>query len=165
MDRNEVERHIDAEVDGLGFELVALEWAGSRNRPILRLRVDRPESEPGVGITVDDCARVSRALEDWLESRGDVPERYVLEVSSPGVDRPLVRPRDWVRFAGNRVAVTGRGPLVEGASRLEGELLGVDETGERARLRTDEDEILVPLTQVKRAHIVYDWEASKRGGD
>ena len=101
MDRLEIEAEIEATLVGLGYELVTVDWGGSKRRPLLRIRVDRPEEAPEVGITVDDCARVSRALEEHLEGKEAVPERYVLEVSSPGVDRPLVRPRDWQRFAGS----------------------------------------------------------------
>ena len=83
----------------LGFELVDLRRAGTLQRPILQVRIDRPDSRPGQGVTADDCAAVSRALEVHLDQRGDVSERYVLEVSSPGVERPLVRRRDFERFA------------------------------------------------------------------
>ena len=103
--RDRIEPRLHDQVEALGFEVVELEWAGKSRRPILRLRVDRPDSVPGKGISVDDCAVVSRALEQWLDE--EFPERYVLEVSSPGIERPLVRPRDWVRFAGQRVLVHG----------------------------------------------------------
>ena len=76
---------------------------GSKSRPILRIRVDVPGSEPGAGVSVDDCARVSRAVEEYLDEASDVAERYVLEVSSPGVERPLVRAADFSRFAGQEI--------------------------------------------------------------
>lgn len=90
-----------------------------------------------------------------------LPERYVLEVSSPGVERPLVRARDFERFAGEEVAVKGDGPLLEGrARRLEGVLLGLasGEAGERIRLRLpDGDEVEIPRESVTGAHLVYRW--------
>jgi ribosome maturation factor RimP len=91
---DELEREIEQRVEALGYEFVELERAGSKARPILRLRVDVPGSsgEPGAGVSVDDCTRISRALEEYLEDASAVPERYVLEVSSPGVERPLLRP-------------------------------------------------------------------------
>jgi len=166
MNRDEIARNLDERVTAVGYELVALEWAGSRSRPILRVRVDLPDSLPGQGVTVDDCAVVSRDLEAWLEERGDTPERYVLEVSSPGVDRPLVRPRDWTRFSGSRIAVTGREVLLDGARRIEGELLGTDDSGAEARIRmADGTEVSVALDRVKHAHVVYDWDANNRGGE
>ena len=157
---------IEGRVEALGFEVVELEWAGSKARPILRLRVDRADSTPGDGVTVDDCARVSRALEAWLEEDGGVPERYVIEVSSPGIERPLTRPRDWSRFSGHRVAVEGTRVLVGDERRVEGELLGpVEDEGsddpaetERVRIRTDAgEELTLSLSEIKRAHLVHDW--------
>ena len=77
---------------------------------------------------------VSRALEPWLDEHEGLSERYVLEVSSPGVDRPLVRARDFERFRGERIAVQGDDVLVDRARRLEGELLGLEGAGPRPRL-------------------------------
>ncbi len=155
---------IEARIEALDFELVDMEWGGSKSRPILRLRVDRTDSVPGSGVTVDDCARVSRALETWLDGLDEMPERYVIEVSSPGIERPLTRPRDWLRFKGQRVAVEVRAPLADGRRRVEGELLGPveeDESQERAvrvRIRTDQaEEIVLPTSEIKKAHLVHDW--------
>lgn len=160
----EVARELEARVDGLGFELVDVEWAGSRRRPILRLRIDRPGSGVGPGadgVNLDDCAVVSRALEAWLDEMAAVPERYVLEVSSPGVERPLVRPSDYSRFAGQQVAVKGERALAGRARRLEGELLGLDESDAEqvmVRLRLPGgDEVAVPLAEITGGHIVYRW--------
>ena len=91
----EVEQELEARIATLGYELVEVEWAGSSHRPIVRIRIDWPGDAGSEAIGVDDCARVSRALEPWMDEMGAMPERYVLEVSSPGVDRPLVRPRDF----------------------------------------------------------------------
>ena len=72
-------------ITGLGFELVDLRRTGTFQRPILQVRVDRPDSRPGQGVTADDCAAISRSLERFLESRAMVGPRYVLEeMSSPG---------------------------------------------------------------------------------
>jgi ribosome maturation factor RimP len=76
---------IRAHIAELGFELVDLRRTGTLNRPIFQVRVDRPESRPGHGVTVEDCARISRSLERFLEARGTAGIRYVLEVSSPGI--------------------------------------------------------------------------------
>jgi len=157
----EVAEELDARVDGLGFELVEIEWAGSDRRPILRLRVDRPgESALDSGVTLDDCAAVSRGLEEWLDTHEAVPEKYVLEVSSPGVDRPLVRARDFERFAGQWVAVKGNDILAGKARRLEGELLGLVREGDReiVRLRNNSGEYDVPRDEIVRANVIYRWD-------
>lgn len=162
MAENGLEREIERRVAELGYELVELETAGNRVRPILRVYIDRPDSQPGEpGVSLDDCSAVSRGLEAMLDAREDLSDRYVLEVSSPGVERPLVRRRDWERFAGREVAVRGKGTLAGRARRLEGELLGVSagEEGEVVRLRlADGEEAEFPLAQVDRANLVYRWD-------
>jgi ribosome maturation factor RimP len=159
-----VERFVEARVEELGFELVELERAGTKARPILRLRIDRPDSAPGHGVSLVDCQQVSRAVEADLEARGDVPEQYVLEVSSPGVERPLTKTKDFTRFRGSEVAVHGKVALHGSAKRVEGELLGMD--GEPGResilLRTaDGAELSIPREQTKRVHLVFRWGGEK----
>ena len=104
-------------LDTLGFELVDLRRAGTIQRPILQVRVDRPDSRPGQGVTADDCAGISRSLERFLESRALVGPRYVLEVSSPGLERPLRWPQHWRRFVGHRARV--RSPALGGRRIVE----------------------------------------------
>lgn len=153
----EVERQLEGRVAALGYELVQAEWAGSAKRPLLRLRIDRPEA--GSGVTLDDCSTVSRALEGWLDGLEAMPERYVLEVSSPGVDRPLVRDTDYDRFHGEWVAVKGRAPLAGRARRLEGELLGLDRESGTVRLKLEDGtEVAVPRAEISGAHLVFRWE-------
>src|ERR687886_292559 len=91
-----------AELESMGFELVELRRGGTRTRPVVDVRMDRLDGER---VSVDDCARVSRALEARLDAGGVVPERYVLEVSSAGIERPLKKPGDWRRFAGRLASV------------------------------------------------------------
>jgi len=125
------------------------------------LKIDLPDSEPGHGVKVDDCVRVSRELEVYLDQLPGLSERYVLEVSSPGLERPLIRPRDFERFAGREIAVRGANILAGRARRLEGELIGlVEEDGREAiRLRLNDGEIVdLPREEVTRAHLIYRWD-------
>ena len=158
----ELEHELGNRVEDLGFELVEVRWGGSGRRPLLKLRIDRPDSVPGLGITVDECATVSRALEAWLDGHEDLAERYVLEVSSPGVDRPLVRARDFERFRGKHVAVQGKEVLLGRATRLEGELLGLaneDTESEAVRLRlADGEEVSIPRSDIRKAQLVFTWK-------
>ena len=157
----EIDREFEARVDALGFELVDLHWGGSAKRPLLRVRIDRPDSTPGHGVTVEECARVSRGLEAWLDEHEALSERYVLEVSSPGLDRPLRRRRDFERFRGKRVAVKGDGPLAGRARRLEGELLGMTDEGdsEVVCLRLENgDEVRIPRSEIVGAKLVFTWK-------
>lgn len=156
-----LEQALERRVEELGFELVELERAGSRTRPVLRLRIDRPDSGPGNGVTVDECARVSRAVEPLLEERLGGGTAYVLEVSSPGIERPLVRSRDFSRFAGREVSLKGYGPLAGRGRRLEGELLGLSRAGEEERIRIrldDGEEVEVARSDVARAQLVFRWD-------
>lgn len=160
MAEQSLKEALEERTEALGFEVVELERAGAKNRPVFRLRVDRPDSVPGEGVGLDDCARISRALEEYLDERETIPATYVLEVSSPGVERPLVKRRDFERFAGHDVAVKGYGPLAGRGRRLEGELLGIDDgpEGERIRLRLEDgEEVEVARTEVARANLVFRW--------
>jgi ribosome maturation factor RimP len=164
---DEIEIAVERHLEELGFELVELERAGPRARPILRLRIDLRDPEAGRAVSLEDCSRVSRSLEAMLEERGDVPERYVLEVSSPGVERPLVRRRDFERFKGKEIALHGKGALHGNAKRVEGELLGLEGEGgdERVLLKIGEgEEIAIPRSQTKRIHLVYRWGGEGREG-
>ncbi len=155
-----LEQVVESRVESLGYEFVELERGGSRARPVLRVRIDLPDSGPGHGVSLEDCTRVSRSLEEVLDGRADLGDRYVLEVSSPGLERPLVKRRDFERFAGREVALKGREPLVGEERRIEGELLGI--TGEpgaelvRVRLASGA-EVTVPRERITRAQLVFRW--------
>ena len=105
MERVELERQIAGRLDELGYELVDLRFGGTTRRPHLSVRIDWADVVPGREVSVDDCAAVSRALEAWLDGTGVGEGRYILEVSSPGLDRPLRDLRDWRRFMGRPVDV------------------------------------------------------------
>ena len=143
----------------LGFEVVRIEWAGHPRRPIVRLRIEH--ADPARPVTLDDCARVSRALEPWLDRQESLADSYLLEVSSPGLERPLTRDRDFNRFRGRRVALKGNGPLHGAATRLEGELLGLDTGADGTasvalRLPTG-DEIRLSRDRIAGARLVHEW--------
>lgn len=95
-------------VAGLGFELVEFRMSGPPQRPAIQVRIDRPDSRPGHGITAEDCARTSREIEKHLEAPGGVGDRYTLQVSSPGIERPVRFPEHWRKYAGRVVRVTAR---------------------------------------------------------
>lgn len=144
-----LEAVVNAEVAGSGFDLVELRTGGSRARPLFEVRIERRD---GSGVTVDDCARVSRVLEARLDGSGLVPERYVLQVSSPG-DRPLRSPAEWRRFVGRWVSVLAP----EHGGRFEAKLIGVagDNGGEAATLEQDGRQRVVPLSAVKEARLAF----------
>jgi ribosome maturation factor RimP len=100
-----VRRH----VADLGFDLVEFRKSGPPQRPAIQVRIDRPDSRPGHGVTSGDCAQVSRALEQWLEQSGATGPTYSLEVSSPGMERPVRFPEHWQRYRGRTVRLTAKG--------------------------------------------------------
>ena len=144
---------VGQEVESLGFELFEMRKRGTPNRPTLDVRIDRPD---GSAITVDDCAKVSRAIEARLDGSGLVSDRYVLEVSSPGLERPLRQPRDWQRFVGKRVSILSP----QNGGRFEGENGGLDTEGgdDIVRLRMDGGvERRIPLAEIKEARLTFTW--------
>ena len=140
-------------VAGLGFELVDLRRAGTLQRPILQVRVDRPDSRPGQGVTAEDCAGISRSLERFLESRALVGPRYVLEVSSPGLERPLRWPEHWRRFVGQRARI--RATALGGRRVVE--ILAVPDDRHVVVRAEDGRETTLVLDEVAEANLVVDW--------
>jgi ribosome maturation factor RimP len=141
------------ELDALGFDLVELRRGGTSRRPILDVRIDRRD---GAKVSVDDCARASRAIEPRLDASGLVGSAYVLEVSSPGVERPLRTAGDWRRFAGRRARVLS--PALGG--RVEVDVVGIEgsEGAEVAVMRDLQGtERRVPLAEVREARLVFVW--------
>jgi len=104
-----------------GVELVEVEYRREGGQWVLRLFVDRPG-----GITLDDCAKVSRQVGDLLEVTDPIDHPYTLEVSSPGLDRPLRSERDFERYRGRQVRIKTFAP-VEGRKRFHGKLVGLRE--------------------------------------
>jgi len=130
---------------GMGFELVrvALSKGGT-----LQLMIEPADGRP---LDVEDCATVSRAVSAVLDVEDPIPGNYTLEVSSPGIDRPLTRPKDYVRWAGHIARLETALP-VEGRRRFKGTLVGLE--GDLVRLRLDDGkEAAVPLDAITRAKL------------
>ncbi|HJS47702.1 MAG TPA: hypothetical protein VJ773_06940 [Gemmatimonadales bacterium] len=145
----------------LGFELVDLRRGGTPARPVLRARVDLSPSEPGRHVSADDCVRASRALEHWLEGPGGLGERYVLEVSSPGIERPVVFPEHWRRYAGREVRL--RTAALPG--RPVARIVGLPDDGRVTLALGDGREVTLPLAEIREATLVVDWTTiGKRQG-
>ena len=144
-----LEAVINAELAGAGFDLVELRTAGSGTQRLFEIRIERRD---GVGVTVDDCARMSRLLEARLDAGGLVPEHYVLQVSSPG-DRLLRSPAEWRRFVGQWVSVLAP----EHGGRFEARVFAVegDDAVAVVTLEQDGRRRDVPLAKVKEARLAF----------
>lgn len=144
----ELEAMIAPSLQAMGYEVVRVLLAGGRQRTQLQVMVERRD---GRGLTVDDCALASRAVAALLEVEDPIAGAYILEVSSPGIDRPLVRRADFERFAGRQAKLETLTPI-EGRRRFSGQLLGL--AGDAVRVLTAEGETAVPLSLVHRAKLV-----------
>lgn len=132
-----------------GVEVVDVEWKVGRQR-LLRIYIDKPE-----GITHGDCQRVSEQLGVLLDVEELVPgPGYVLEVSSPGLDRKLRGPAEFERFAGRKVRISLVEP-VENATFYEGRLAGVSDG--MVRLEVGNRMLLLPFERIRKANLVVEW--------
>jgi ribosome maturation factor RimP len=133
-------------VEALGYDLVRVLVSG-RHRPTLQVMAERRD---GAAMTAEDCEAISRALSAKLDVEDPIPDSYTLEVSSPGIDRPLVRPRDFARFVGRVARLEARAPI-DGRRRFTGRLVAADET--RVRLATERGEIELAYADLARARL------------
>lgn len=146
-----IERLIAPTVAEMGFAIVRVRLAGE-HRPTVQIMVEHPD---GGSVTVDDCARISRAVSALLDVEDLVHGAFILEVSSPGIDRPLVRLEDFRRFAGHEAKVKLGSP-VEGRKRFRGRLLGV--AGERVQILVDGAAVDLPYRDIVQARLVLTEE-------
>ena len=131
----------------MGYELVRVMSTGGR-RPTLQIMAERIDR---AGMTVDDCAEISRAVSVLLDVDDPIAGAYQLEVSSPGIDRPLMKPADFERFAGFEARVeTDR--LIDGQRRFRGRLLGLE--NDHVRLTQPEGAKDIPLGAIRKAKLV-----------
>ena len=138
-------------IEGAGLELVDVTFGREGGRRVLRLTVDRDG-----GVDLDTISTISEKVSRRLDVEGFEPGPYALEVTSPGVERPLRRPQDFRRAVGERIRVK----TVEGV--VEGRLRSADEAA--IVLDVDGEERRLPLDAVSAAKTVVDWEAELRGG-
>lgn len=134
-------------VEGLGYSLVRVQVLG-RQRLRLQIMAERADDQP---MLVDDCASLSHAISAVLDVEDPISSAYTLEVSSPGIDRPLTRIADYDRFAGFEARVELSRP-VDGRRRFRGRLLGTN--GERVRLAVDTGEIEFDWADVHSGKLV-----------
>ena len=134
-------------IASMGYELVGVEFQGGGGHGTLRVYIDRED-----GVSVDDCAAISHQISGILDVEEPISQAYDLEISSPGIDRPLFKLADYERFAGQtakiRLAVG-----IEGRRNFRGRLLGVAEPGQ-VRIEVDGEVFTLPHTDIARANLV-----------
>lgn len=135
-----------------GYELVLCELAGSARNRIVRFYIDK---ETGVGI--DECTEASRLIDPVIEQSELLNGAYVLEVSSPGLERPLVKPEDYNRFAGRKAKLKTYRP-VDNRRKFIGTIIGIRE-GKTIELELDEGvTVEVPYEDVAKSNLVFEWK-------
>ncbi|MBB3981211.1 ribosome maturation factor RimP [Sphingobium fontiphilum] len=140
---------IEPEVKALGFDLVRIKLFGSGDEHTLQIMAERPETRQ---LVIEDCMTISRRLSDVLDEADPIEEAYRLEVSSPGIDRPLTRLHDFVDWAGHEARITVT-EAIEGRKTFKGELVGLD--GEDIALRDAKvGDVVIPFTLVGSAKLV-----------
>ncbi len=153
---NAVAGLVEPVAEAHGLELVEVQFAPAGDRSVLRLTLDRDG-----GVTVDDLARMSREVGDLLDANDAMPAGYTLECSSPGVNRPLNKPADFIRFCGKPVSLQTN-TAIEGQRKFEGLLVAAGEDGieidDRSRGR-----LSVPYGQIAKARYEHDFARDLRG--
>ena len=136
-------------VADLGYELIWVQLAGGEGGQIVRVFIDHAE-----GIDVDDCAKVSREISGVMDVEDPIPGNYTLEVSSPGLDRPLAKPAHFEQFAGQQIKLRTFAPSLDGRRRYTGLLKGV--AGDEVEIEVDGELHAVPLDNIEIARLVPD---------
>jgi len=150
---------VTEQLEPLGLELFELQQRGTKSRPVLDVRIEKKD---GGKITVDDCDRASRAIEAKLDEGGTVSERYVLEVSSPGIERPLRNARDWSKFVGRDAVVSADATdAVPALSSKEVRIAGIEgDAGSEIVVLEDAsgETHRIPLAAVTKARLAFNWK-------
>jgi len=136
-------------VNGMGFDLIEIEYFPNPKHGVLRLYIDKPG-----GVVIDDCSDVSQQISALIDVEEPVSGQFNLEVSSPGLDRPLRRVKDFQRFVGSLVKLKTIMPL-DGQRNFKGRLLSADENV--VVIETDTEELSLPMSAIEKARIVPEF--------
>lgn len=137
-------------LDKIGLELVDIEFKRDQVGQVLRVFIDRPG-----GVDLDTCARASEAISGALDELDIIQAAYSLEVSSPGVERPLTKLKDFQRFIGSKVSVKTMKPAINGRRKFTGILKAAGEEG--FEIEVDKEVVRLSYEQVKKAHLVFEF--------
>jgi ribosome maturation factor RimP len=137
----------------LGYELLLLEFSPNKSSAMLRLFIDSAD-----GINLDDCAKVSREVAATLDVEDPIKQSYQLEVSSPGMDRPLVKPEHFQRFRGELVRIETLAPMAGNRRRFRGTLL--EATEHDVTVQMPDGAVTLAFAEIERARLVPNFEKS-----
>lgn len=146
--KHPLEDLLEPVIDGLGYETVRILTIGQKN-PTLQIMIDRKD---GTEIVVDDCAKVSRAISEVMDEKDPIDDKYSLEVSSPGLDRPLTKIEHFKKFLGYETKIE-TGTEVSGRKRFNGKTTAVDASGNISFVMNGEN-FIIPFSEINKAKIV-----------
>ena len=138
---------IEPVVEGLGYEVVDIEYKPHPTNGLLRIYIDGPN-----GIQLEDCQAVSRQISGVLDVEDPIPGQFNLEISSPGMDRPLRKPEDFERFSGETIRIKLTVPTLEGQRNFTGKLVGIQ--NDEVVLEMDGETYYLPLDTIDKARLV-----------
>ena len=155
VERTRLRELVEEVVEGQGYELVEVELKGAGNQSVLRIFIDKSD-----GVSLKDCELISHQVGTVLDVEDLIPFSYTLEVSSPGLDRKLVKESDYTRFEGKLAKIQTRIPL-QHQRVFRGRLRGFQEG--KVILELSKGDLLeIPLDVVKESRLEFDWAAEKR---
>jgi ribosome maturation factor RimP len=153
VDTQKLQSLVEPVVTGQGYELVDLEFKNEMGGWILRVFIDNPRQGAAVGL--DDCASVSRELSAVLDVDDAITVHYSLEVSSPGLNRPLKKEADFARFIGKKAKIRTKRPVGETRRNFSGTLVSVDSG--KVKIDVGDQVCEVPVEDVEKANLVYEF--------
>jgi ribosome maturation factor RimP len=148
FDAGKIEEMIGPSLSAMGYSIVRVAFTGGRSRPTLQIMAERNDN---AGMTVEDCETISHTVSALLDVADPIETAYQLEISSPGIDRPLTRRADYERFAGFEAKIEML-RAIEGRRRFRGKLMGIE--GDEAKLLVGADTLRLPLDAIASAKLV-----------
>ena len=151
---------LDPVAEAAGYEIVRLRLMGGAERRRLQIMAERPDGE----MNVEDCTRLSRKISEVMDAADPISGEYVLEVSSPGIDRPLTRPKDFETYEGYEIKLE-LDRLAEGRKRFRGVLAGLEGDQIGVDLEGEAETAMIPLAWIVEAKLVLTDDLMKRGAE
>ena len=152
---------LDPVAEAAGYEIVRLRLMGGEHARRLQIMAERPVDGD---MNVEDCARLSRAISEIMDAADPIAGEYTLEVSSPGVDRPLTRLKDFATFEGHEARLE-LDRMAEGRKRFKGMLAGVEDDAVAIDLDGEEETAMIPFSWIVEAKLILTDQLMKRGAD
>jgi ribosome maturation factor RimP len=152
---------LDPVAEAAGYEIVRLRLMGGEHARRLQIMAERPSDGD---MNVEDCARLSRAISEIMDAADPIAGEYTLEVSSPGVDRPLTRLKDFAVFEGYEARLE-LDRVAEGRKRFKGVLAGVEDDAVAIDLEGEEETAMIPFSWIVEAKLILTDQLMKRGAD